>query len=101
MAAKDEMLQNTLSIICEDIQEIRMSLQKTTIIQEHQAADIAKHIKRTDILQKHVERLERDQLTCPARMNITASKTVVGWAKDITVLLGLIALILKVFNLVG
>jgi hypothetical protein len=101
MTSKEsELIQKTLGIISEDLQTIRLHLQKIEQTQDYQALDIEKHIKRTDLLQNHLERVEREQISCPARLNTRINKTLIEWAKDATILIGLVILI-KTFGVIS
>ena len=86
--------------IKDSVHEINLSLQKITLIQESQASDIQKHIKRTDLLEKHVTQIETMHATCPARYSTLASKTIMRWVKDLSVIVGLVVLILKTFQII-
>ncbi len=84
----------SLEKIQEDITTIKITMQRIADIQERQAADLKYHIKRTDLL-------EKKQNECPARVNAVASKSIVDSAKDITVILGLAVIILKMFGIIN
>lgn len=84
----------------DSINEINLSLQRITITQEALTKDVAKHIRRTDRLDDHVTMLEKMHNNCPARVNAQASKTVMAWIKDLSVIVGLVVLLLKTFSII-
>lgn len=83
-----------------DIVEIKLAVQKIAIIQENQAKDLAHHIARTDGLQDLVEKQMEIQRSCPARINSLSNKNLINRAKDISVILGLVVVILKLWGLI-
>lgn len=83
-----------------DITEIKLAIQKIAMIQESQAKDLERHISRTDGLQDLVEKLLEVQRTCPARITSLSNKNLINRAKDISVILGLVMVILKLWGII-
>jgi|WetSurMetagenome_2_1015567.scaffolds.fasta_scaffold60376_2 hypothetical protein len=62
--------------------------------------DLAHHIERTKLNEERITLVENYHLNCPAVAAINAKKTLFAYAKDVTVVIGLIVVILKLFNLI-
>ena len=80
--------------------EIKLSIQKIALSQEAQARDIAHHIQRTDDLQDIVEQISEVQRNCPARLDERTNKQIINKIKDLSVILGVIAMALKLWGII-
>lgn len=88
-----------LEKIQSDIMDIKLSLQRLTLIQEGQARDIEHHIARTDELQNLVQKITELHQTCPARVNHVTYKNLINNIKDISIILGLIVTLLTLWGI--
>ena len=62
--------------------------------------DIAHHIERTDLNEERIRLLENVHVDCPAREALKAKKTLIGNVKDWAAVIGLVVVILKLFNII-
>jgi hypothetical protein len=73
-----------------EISDIRVTLERNTV-------SLEEHIKRTEIAEERIDKLEEFHKSCPARRKEDASKYLWKQVRDISIFIGLLVLIFKEF----
>ena len=98
------MVDDVTQIILDQLKEIRddqkdqsSRLYDQNVMIKRNTVSLEEHIRRTEIAEKRIDQLEENELTCPAKLELSHRKLFISRVKDWSIVLGFVVIVVSQF----